>query len=227
MRTLLSTAATALLVILPANIAAAELPIAVDEALTRAEAHADIQPSFSMRASSPGEDAIVYRYDAQSDSWSVIDGDASTLDEETSAGIAEMQAELSQPGELTYASARDSLSVADLIETATDREIYRINISGKNGEMPKAMREALDMTLHLDTREGYISLISMQAREPFKPAMVAKVETLIVEQRFANFPDMPVPLLESYYNKASGEAMFQKFDEEFTIEFFDYELPAE
>ncbi|MCI5048352.1 MAG: hypothetical protein MRY59_12685 [Aquisalinus sp.] len=227
MRTLLSTAATALLLILPANLVAAELPIAVDEALTRAEAYADIQPSFSMRASSPGEDAIVYRYDAQSDSWSVIDGDASTLDEETSAGIAEMQAELSQPGELTYASARDSLSVADLIETATDREIYRINISGKNGEMPKAMREALDMTLHLDTREGHISLISMQAREPFKPAMVAKVETLIVEQRFANFPDMPVPLLESYYNKASGEAMFQKFDEEFTIEFFDYQLPAE
>ncbi|MCI5044944.1 MAG: hypothetical protein MRY72_09625 [Aquisalinus sp.] len=227
MRAMLATAATALLLILPAQLNAAELPASLDAALTQAEAHRDLHPSFSMRASSPGESAIVYRYDASANTWTIIEGDDSELDEEARASIAEMQEELSRPGELTYAEARESLSIAELIETAPDAEIYRINISGKNGEMPKAMREALDMTLHLDMRQGHISLISMQAREPFKPAMVAKIETLIVEQRFANFPNMPVPLLESYYNKASGEAMFQKFDEEFTIEFFDYELPAE
>ncbi|WP_306251222.1 hypothetical protein [Parvularcula sp. IMCC14364] len=206
---------------------AAELPASLDAAIADAEAYSDFQPSFSMRASSPGESALVYRYNADTGTWTLLEGDISELDSETLTGITELQNEISKPGELTYADARDKLSVSAVLEQTDTAEIYAINIADEDGEMPRAMKDALEMTLHLDTDQGHISLILMRARAPFKPAMVAKVETLIVEQRFAKFPDMPVPLLQSYYNKASGEAMFQKFDEEFTIEFFDYALSAE
>ncbi len=200
-------------------------PAPVEVAVSAAERFENFTPSFTMRASMPDVGSITMRYDAEKKEWSVLEGDLSSLDKDVQKELDSLKEDLIQPNELTYADAREEIVVRNLI-TETDQEyIYALDLDAEDKEeMPESMQDAVELKLYLDKEKNHIRLLSMKSIRPFKPAPIAKVETLIVEQEFSTpFPDGPA-VITRLYNKASGSALFQKFNDEFTLEFFDYKM---
>ena len=213
---ILATAAA----IVPAG--ASELPAPLSKAIAAEAPWADFRASFSMRATAPdAAQALVLHYDAPGDAWTVLEGDLDRLDEETRTAISAMQEELTEPGELTYHDMKDDLNGAVLDEETADSLIYHLDINHEDSDMPKKMREAIRPLLFVNKADGTVSRFSVSLTEPVKPAAIARIDDMTIEQDFAPLPDGPT-VLRRYYNKITGNAMFQDFSEEFTLEFFDF-----
>lgn len=197
------------------------LPEPLKAAFHAAMPFEDQTPSFTVRASVPGDGSFLFRFDREA-GWTVLEGDFDTLSDRTKAEISEMQTQLAEPGALLYGSMADDLISVSLAQESADALIYDVMFRDEDGKpMPRQMREAMTMQLTLDRSGGYIRTVSLQADKPFKPAAIAKIEEMEVRRSYAPVEPGGPALLNAVYNKVAGSAMFRKFDEEYTLEFSD------
>lgn len=206
-------------------VSAQSFPEPLDKAIAIAEAHGPLQASFDMRASHPGFGSVLLRFDATTQTWTMIEGSLEGVDKTITDELEHLKGEVSKPGELLYAGMRRGIrNPVYAGETETDL-IYTAQVGEQGGrEVTHSMREALDIQLYVDKQRGHITRFSMQSRQPFKPAAAAKIEELVVEQEYARVNGSGPALITKLYNKAEGSAMFQPFQEEFTLEFFNHQL---
>ncbi len=197
-------------------------PKPIESAFEAALATQNIKTSFSLRLTTPNSSPITFRYNAAENSWSVQEGNFEELTKGLRQSVKQIQEDLSQPGALSYESMQDELRVHRLLEENQTHLIYEVSLHEDEDGMPKAMREALSMTLHITKDPLIISSFRMHSDAPFKPAPIAKINTLEIYQEFDTPEGFEAPLLKKYHNEISGSAMMKKFHEEFTVELFNF-----
>lgn len=200
-------------------------PKPLDLAIAVAEYQRGLTASFTMRAIHPTEGVVVLRYNAPSRNWSVLEGSLEGISEDVRKELEHLQNQLSRPGELTYGGMRSGIWNPTLVEDNGSEYVYQA-MMGQDGdrEVPEEMREAVDAKLSVDKQQGHITRFSLRSRHAFKPAAAAKIDVMIVEQEYDRLPGGGPAVLTRLYNKAQGSAMFKQFNEEFTLEFYDYDV---
>lgn len=207
------------------GVAAAEIPAPLQQALDEGAQYKDLHISFTMKADN-GSDTIVMRYDQPGNEWTMLEGDLETMDKDDRKAIEDMQEDFSAPGTLAYDKMKENVADAALTEETGEAYIYTAEMLDDGKPLDKAISEAVTARLHLSKTDGAITRFEMSSSKPFKPAAVAKVDTLIVETDYERLTDGP-PVQTRIYSRTTGSAFFKKFDEELTLEFYDFGWPPE
>lgn len=225
MRPFFFTTISVIAFLIGSSASALPFPQPLDLAIAVAEYQNGLTASFTMRATHPVEGTVLLRYDARQQSWTVLEGNLDSISEPVRNELAHLQSELSRPGELTYGGMRQGILDPNLVSETDNEYIYHA-IMGKDGDrdVPEEMREAVDAELIVDKVQGHITYFSLRSKHAFKPAAAAKVDLMVVEQEYQRLPGGGPAVLTRLYNKAQGRALFKPFNEEFTLEFSDYDV---
>ena len=78
--------------------------------------------------------------------------------------------------------------------------------------MEKKMMKKLKGTVTLDKSDGSVLAFNMKLPKPYKPAMVAKINSFEMDATCARAPDGRT-FVEAFDFKIAGSAMMQSFDE--------------
>ncbi len=199
-------------------------PRPIESALQKVEQSTELKASFSMRLWISNNSPLVYRFNTETENWTLLDGELGELSKKELKDIDKLKEDLSKPGALDYGDLRKEFQVKGLIEEKASHHLYEIELLEDGEDMPDAMREALLVTLRVEKEPTIISHFQMQSKEPFKPAPIAKVQNLNISQQFFIPKGFDRPVLKKFHNKVSGSAMMRNFNEEFTFELFNFVL---
>lgn len=128
-------------------------------------------------------------------------------------GLKEMDAEAD--GDIWCADFADRVpDTAALSEENEDTAVYTFTpLPEADAEKnEKKMMKQLDASVTLDTSDGSVLAFNMRLPEPFKPAMVAKINAFEMSASCARAPDGRT-FVESFNFAIEGSAMMQSFSE--------------
>lgn len=216
---------------LPGSVSASneeEALAALRAAISVAEKNADARYAFTLAyteldTAEPKTYAV--RFDPRLPAgarWTPVDPLREALGKDQEKRLKALQKNDDADDALIYDGLGDVLGGASLVSETPEKAVFRASLP-EDGETPKAVREALEMTLTLDRAGGYIESVSIRALKPFKPAPVAKVEAMEQTQRYAPFAPGGVVLLRAADSNVSGEAMFKDFKSHSRTEYRDFE----
>ena len=168
---------------------------------------------------------VVERYDARTDSWTLVSGDPDALDRNGRKKLKTYKRVESVPGGLLYADYRDSLKGVTLDQETDEAYLYNF-VAGQadDADLEDGADEKVNTRIKVSKDDGAMQLYSVKALTPFKPNAVSKLDKFIFEQNFERItPDTP-PVMTRVYWRAQGKQVFSSVDEEYTVLFSDFEI---
>jgi hypothetical protein len=122
---------------------------------------------------------------------------------------------------LVYDRLGEAAKNARLLSEDASTATFAGQIADK--KTPKSVAEALEMTIVLDKRGGFVRKVAVVSKAPFKPSPVAKVERMSQTQTYEPAGPGGPALLNRSESIVAGEAMFKKFDEHVVMEYRNIE----
>lgn len=214
-------AASAVVYVTPEELAYKELR----EAVARAEALAEQRWAFSVAyedlAKKPGR-LIRARFDPRKpagERWSLVGAQELSKDEKKAfEGLARND---QADDALVYDRLGKSVETASPVSVTPDMAVFSLKID--DPRMSEDISGALSAVATFNRRAKHVSEVTVSSRKPFKPAPVAKVETMRQVQRYAPVgPDGAVLMTEAE-SHAKGSAMLKKFESNTRILYSDFE----
>lgn len=153
--------------------------------------------------------------------WAVSDPAAEELSKDEKKGLKRMRRNDDADDALVYDGLADSADKAELIELGETEAVFSIPVL--DSRLPDKAKAAIVATARLDRTTGVISSIEIEAREPFKPAAIARIDRLRQVQRFAPVGPDGEALLVSSFSDTAGEAMMKSFSSRSQFAYSDFE----
>ncbi len=201
----------------------------LDAAAVAAKAHAEARYAFTVDIHSledGKERHLKIRFDPRLEEgaqWRVLGQPPDALDKDTRNALKALES--GEPGDdrLIYDKLLDSTAEIELAEETNDYALFTASLAD-DADTPKKVREALELTFRLEKQGGYISSVEMRSIKPFKPAAIAKIDSLVQAQSYAapEEPGGPALMTESV-NETEGRAMMKRFKSVMRQEFSDFE----
>lgn len=196
-------------------------------AVGEAEAAVASRWAFTMtiedRSSEQAKTYIV-RFDPrrpEGERWTPLSPAADVMTKEERAAFKRISGDDAADSRLVYDGLAQSIGGLSLREDAGADAVFAGPIA--DPDMPKAVREALVMTVRYDRAAGHVAEIAVASTKPFKPAPPAKIERMTQVQRYQRLqPDWP-PLLVASSSDTAGEAMFKSFESRVETTYADFE----
>lgn len=143
----------------------------------------------------------------------VTSPDESEWSDEFREGLEEMEAETD--GDIWCADFAEM--VPDNVSTLTENDAtityaFTPKPEADADGMEKKMMKKLNGTVTLDKADGSVLAFNMKLPKPYKPAIVAKINSFEMDARCARAPDGRT-FVESFDFNIAGSAMMQSFDE--------------
>lgn len=204
----------------------AALKAAVAVAETNAKSRFAFTATFTDLKSEDGR-SFVLRFDPrlpEGERWAALSPTAGALSKEDRKRFKNLRKSDDADDGLIYEGVAASLGEARLVSEDAAVAVFAAPIRDK--ETPEAVARAVEMTLILDKKDGYIRSISLKSKEPFKPAPVARVERMEQSRTYEPLQAGGPALMRSSESIAAGEAMFKKFDSHVRMEYRDFEAVA-
>lgn len=192
------------------------LPAPLETAFSEAQAHKDLVVSYTMAFSWRGAPPVTARFDAASNAWTDIAGDASALPPEAQRKFRNWKKSESVAGGLTYADYVGELDEVSLEEETPEALVYRFAAPGG---------ESIRTRLIYDRAAAGLSFYSVEATRAFKPDPTARLETFAFQQTFARVLEGAPPLMTRVKWKARGQRLLSRVDEDYEIVFSDFSRP--
>ena len=179
--------------------------------------------------SSDGENEIAakLRFDPRLEKgaqWTLLSPAEADLDKKARKALKQLQEGDTGDRPILYDGLHEVVGEADLVSETESEAVFVAQVN--DDEAPK---DALEVYITLDKAGGYVSSIELKSKQPFKPAPVAKVNSLTQTQRFAAPAADGPALIATSESKLEGEAMFKSFANETFQVFSDIEridMPA-
>jgi len=213
MRILLAICCAVLVVPSLATASDVEPCAALEQAISLAEDHKNDRYAFTVHywtSAGDKEVDLTLRYDPrypQGGRWRLVGQNMDGLDEKTRKQISKLE-KIDRPDDkIVYDKARDVLPDAEFLKEEGGAYLFKAEVS--DDDLPK---DALEAIVSVSKEGGFIEKIETRSLKPFKPAAVAKVNSMMQVQTYsAPFGDNPA-FLATTESEAQGSAMFKKFD---------------
>lgn len=199
----------------------------LDRAIAVAEAHGVDRFAFTLvyrDLKAEGAKPYTVRFDPRSPEgsrWTLLAPKESELTKsEQKRFKALMKANRADDG-VVYDRLGEAAKNARLLSEDASTATFAGQIADK--KTPKSVADAVEMTIVLDKRSGFVSKIAVVSKAPFKPSPVAKVERMSQTQTYEPAEPGGPALLNRSESIVAGEAMFKKFDEHVVMEYRDIE----
>lgn len=153
--------------------------------------------------------------------WTPLDPPADALTKEERKAMASISRNDDADESLVYDGLADAASAAKLLRSDAKEALFAIDIS--DPDMSAEMKSALSATATLDRETGHVSAVEIVSTKPFKPAAVAKIETMRQLQRYAPVGPGGLALLVASDAEARGSAMFKSFEQKTSVVYSDFE----
>ncbi|MEM9989760.1 MAG: hypothetical protein AAF723_09615 [Pseudomonadota bacterium] len=197
----------------------------MDQALTEAEAHKNLQVSYTMTFEWPGEPIVKQRYNAQTENWSLLEGAPDTLPPSAQTKLRNVQKSESKIGGLLYADYRPYLTDVALINETDTQYIYQfIPPEANKRDLPEDIHQRVHARLTVQKSPPTLLRYEVKALEPLSPYPLVEMEEFVVDQTFTRQGENGLPLLTKLTSKQKGKRPFKKIDTEFTATFSDFEV---
>jgi hypothetical protein len=194
-------------------------------AVACSEANSTLTASFTLSLQKDKLAPLAARYDAASDSWTMLEGDLEEVDKEVRTSFEKLQEDTGQPGGLVPDEIFDGIVAPQFVEETATGKIYSFKPSTEGEDaMPEKMVESIDGRFTLDKATGCLAAFSMKATKPFKPATIAKIDRFDMNYQLAKPTPEQIPLMAGFSTDVAGSAMFKKFSETTTIRVFDVDI---
>lgn len=170
------------------------------------------------------EKAYRLRFDprrADEEKWTLLAPAEADLNKDEKKRLKNFRKSTQADDALVYDRMRSSIVEAALVAETGTEAVFAAKIRDK--DTPKAVMEAVDMTIRLDKQTGHVAAIELEAKKPFKPAPIAKVRTFRQVSRYARVRDGWPPLLVSAESRSSGDALGKAFSAESKTTYSDFE----
>ncbi|MEL7487186.1 MAG: hypothetical protein AAGJ87_08225 [Pseudomonadota bacterium] len=201
-------------------------------AIDKAVGHGDQRWAFTMRRTQYEKDradTYTLRFDPRrppKERWSLLEPTEDSLSSDEKKEFKNIRKNaVNADGQLVYDKLSVDIDTAQIRSEDADRA--ELLVRSLDDSIPQKMRDAVDMVLTVNKPARYVETVALRAREPFKPAPVAKLETFMQIQHYAPLDDGGPAILRKSEAEASGKAMFRAFNSKSLTEYFDFEaVPA-
>lgn len=153
--------------------------------------------------------------------WTAVDPPADQYGKAEKAAFERMTKNDEADDALIYEGLAKSLDGARLVSADADRAVFSIPIS--DPDTPASVKEALTATATLDRRSGHVAAVEIRSIKPFKPAAVAKINSMRQLQRYELLSPGGPALLVASESDAEGSAMFKSFSSKARLSYSDIE----
>jgi hypothetical protein len=200
---------------------------ALERAVAEAGAHAQTRYAFSASVideADPDAPPLHLRFDPRRPKgkrWSPLEGDERALGADARRRLKSLSQSDDADKSLTYAELAGSLAEAQLVSAVDGKAVFAAPLS--DPQMPKAVRDSVDMQILVDVGRTYVERVEIVSRRPFKPAPVARVDSMVQTRSYAPLADGGPALLRLSRTDLTGEAMFKSINRRSRTEFFDFE----
>ena len=155
------------------------------------------------------------------DRWSAVEPPADLLSKGEKKAFKRISSNDDADAALVYDNLAETSADLTLISADATEAVFEIPVD--DPEMPEKARAALVATARLDRKAGHVSLIEVEAKSSFKPALVARIDMLRQVQRFAPAGPGGEILLVSSDTESAGEAMMKSFHSKARATYSDFE----
>ncbi|MGV6802037.1 MAG: hypothetical protein ACWA5L_08975 [bacterium] len=202
------------------------LPPDFDLILAEAEAHATLQPSFTLSFQWKDYDAVVMHYDAPQKSWQLLSGRPDLLSKTGQKKLKNIKKE-AKPGGLIYADFRKYLTQVHLTKIDGAIAIYEfIPPELKNKNLTPEQLSHMSAQLFVDTKTKSLIKYNVESDVAFSPLPGVQITYLSVIHEFSRTQyDLP-PLQSKMHVRRLGRSLSGQIDEEFTVRFYDYSFSS-
>lgn len=200
-------------------------------AVAVAEAHARSRFAFTAiyadLKAEPGK-TFELRFDPrlpEGERWTAVSPPADALSREERKRFKNLRKSNDADDGLIYEGLAPSIGEARLVSEDDAVAVFAAPI--RDEETPRAVAEAVELTLVLDKKGGFIRTVVLKSKAPFKPAPPARVERMEQTQIYEPLDAGGPALMRTSESIAVGEAMFKKFDQHVRMDYRDFEaVPA-
>lgn len=157
--------------------------------------------------------------------WTLLSPAEADLDKKARKALKQLQKGEMGDSPILYDGLHEIVGDAELVADSAKQAVFVAQVDDDD-----APKDALEVYITLDKAGGYVSSIELKSKQPFKPAPVAKVNSLVQTQRFAAPAADGPALIATSDSQVEGEAMFKSFASETHQVFSDIErikMPAE
>jgi hypothetical protein len=153
--------------------------------------------------------------------WTPIEPAENALSKEERKSLKKLRGDDDADRALVYDDLDEAIKDASVLRLSEDQALFRISID--DPEMPAEMKGALEATAHLDRDGGLVTTIEVRSTRPFKPAAVAKIESMRQTQRYALVAPGGAPLLVASESQVTGKAMLKSFSSSVRVAYSDFQ----
>lgn len=157
----------------------------------------------------------------EGEQWTVIGARAEDLDKKSRKALKALNKGDAGDSPLIYDGLTEFVGHAVLVEEKEDYAIFSSSINDE--DTPQKVRDAIEVLIRLEKSAGYVSEISLRSKEPFKPAPIAKIKSMMQRQEYSAPVDGGPALLRFSESAAEGKAMMKSFVSETRRTFLDIE----
>lgn len=153
--------------------------------------------------------------------WKISDPAADQLSKDEKKELKRLSRNDDADGALVYDGLAESADKAELIGLSETQAVFSIPVPGER--LPEKAKAAIAATVHFDRRAGIVASVEVEAREPFKPAAIARIDRMRQIQRYAAVGPAGEALLVSSLSDTAGEAMMKSFSSKAQLAYSDFE----
>ena len=151
--------------------------------------------------------------------WTLLSPAEEDLDKQARKTLKRLQKSEMADSPILYDQLDEIVGDAELVSETESEAVFVAQMNGED-----APKDALEAYITLDKTRGYVSTIELKSKQPFKPAAIAKINSLTQTQHFsAPQGDGPALIMTSEAH-VEGEAMFKSFTNETRQVFSDIEM---
>lgn len=196
-------------------------------ALQRAKAIGEARWAFTLTYTDEvanGVKSYTLRFDPRQPAggrWLAVDPAAEKLSKDERKAFKRMSRNDDADDALVYDRLAETAAQAGLVSVDDDDAVFSIPITDPN--LPEKARAALSATVRLDRKAGYVSSVEVLSKAPFKPAAIARVDSMRQSQVYAPAGPNGEILLISSQSQSAGEAMMKSFNSNVRMAYSDFE----
>ncbi len=196
----------------------------LEKAIETAFAHAGDRFAFTVSLEQSNEEETVsleLRYDPrepEKDRWRLLGASDDGLSKKEKKVFKKIRKSEFSDDAIVYDKLGEELSTFALISETEEAAVFSSPVV--DDDLPEG---ALEMYVTLDKKGGHVSRIEVRSLKPFKPASVAKIETMSQVQTYRLSEAGGPALLHTSESAAEGSAMFKSFKSHSRQTFSDIE----
>lgn len=156
---------------------------------------------------------------AEGERWTLLSPSEDDLDKKAVKALKKLQEGEMGDSPILYDGLHEVIGEADLVSETEKEAVFVAQVDDDN-----APKDALEIYITLDKAGEYVSSIELKSKQPFKPAPIAKVNTLVQMQRFTAPQGDGPALIATSETQVEGEAMFKSFASETRQVFSEIEM---